>query len=249
MVITKFLEFVLNENTTFGNNIEKSIYSLVKYNNGYFKSEKQSEFLRSQLQKNDDKVGEKSSFGNTVYVYAKYDKDGITELYSISLKPNIPNKTIFKRKINNTLSDKELEQLNYIEKLLKKAKKELTILKTKNNVPGNKIIYYTKYIKVLEEIIEITNKTGNYPYNYKTEYLKEIESEKNAYLYDKGEEDVKFQDDEEIDNSSKEEKIEVLNSEIDKLESQLKTVHDILKPNILKNIQNYKNMLDNISKQ
>ena len=82
--------------------ILKSVYTLAKHNNGYFKSEKQASFLKSRI----DMIGcfcESFSFGyhggasNTRTIHIDYDDHGITSIRSVADKSK-KEKIIFTRK-------------------------------------------------------------------------------------------------------------------------------------------------------
>lgn len=77
---------ILNEADS--NELLRSIYSLVKNNNGVFKSEKQAQFLKRQIDLRDGVVGSQEMYGNSVSVYAEYDDKGITKIYTHSHKTN-----------------------------------------------------------------------------------------------------------------------------------------------------------------
>ena len=52
------------------NELLRSIYSLAKNNNGLFKSEKQAQFLKRQIDFRDGIVGSQEMYGNSVSVRA-----------------------------------------------------------------------------------------------------------------------------------------------------------------------------------
>lgn len=70
------------------NELLRSIYSLAKNNNGLFKSEKQAQFLKRQIDFRDGIVGSQEMYGNSVSVRAEYDDKGITKIYTHSHKTN-----------------------------------------------------------------------------------------------------------------------------------------------------------------
>jgi len=70
------------------NELLRSIYSLAKNNNGVFKSEKQAQFLKRQIDFRNGMVGSQEMYGNSVSVHAEYDDKGITKIYTHSTKTN-----------------------------------------------------------------------------------------------------------------------------------------------------------------
>jgi hypothetical protein len=70
------------------NELLRSIYSLAKNNNGVFKSEKQAQFLKRQIDLRDGVVGNHEAYGNSVSVRVEYDDKGITKIYTHSTKTN-----------------------------------------------------------------------------------------------------------------------------------------------------------------
>lgn len=103
--------------------ISKSIFSLAKYNNGYFKSEKQSKFLRKILEEG-AVAGGGSAWGNTVtFDVTKFDENGIIEIvkhYNTTNKEEI----YFQRKIKGQLTEPEIKKLKKLKRRLKKLVNE-----------------------------------------------------------------------------------------------------------------------------
>ena len=55
------------------NDLAKSIYTLAKYNNGYFKSPAQAQFLKGQLDRRMGSVASGEMYGNGYTDWAEYD--------------------------------------------------------------------------------------------------------------------------------------------------------------------------------
>ena len=100
--------------------LAKSVYSLAKYNNGYFKSDKQGEFLKKEIDQNDGVIAYNEMYGNSTTVFAEYDDKGIIKIYSKSPKTN--RETIkFQR-----ISDKQFQDnKNKIETNIKNEKESV----------------------------------------------------------------------------------------------------------------------------
>jgi len=73
--------------------IKQSILSLCKNNNGFFKSERQAEFLTSKLGEVAGFVGTLSAWGNNVSLFAEWDSKGIVKV----VKRGKSNSVFFER--------------------------------------------------------------------------------------------------------------------------------------------------------
>lgn len=91
--------------------LAKSIYTLAKYNNGYFKSPAQAQFLKGQLDQRQGMVGSQEMYGNSVSVFAEYDDKGITKIFTHSPKTN-RDVVKFTRKSDQEFSDSRSTQID-----------------------------------------------------------------------------------------------------------------------------------------
>ena len=89
----------------------KSIYTLAKYNNGYFKSPTQAQFLKQQIDLRNGVVGSHEMYGNSVSVNVEYDNRGITKIYTHSSKTN-RDVVKFTRKSDEEFSDLKATQID-----------------------------------------------------------------------------------------------------------------------------------------
>lgn len=86
------------------NSLAQSIYSLAKNNNGFFKSDVQANFLRSQLDRVNGAFANGDVYGNSYTDFAEYDDKGITRIFRKAFKTN-KEKEIFKRLAGQDLED------------------------------------------------------------------------------------------------------------------------------------------------
>lgn len=128
-----------------------SVYSLAKNNNGFFKSEKQAELLKREIDYNDGVIGSNEMYGNQATVFAEYDNEGITRIYTHSSKTN-RNLNKFTR-INNDIYIANQERLkNSREENLKNVKQGI-IQTIKDNIKIKE-----DEIKQIESLINNDNK-------------------------------------------------------------------------------------------
>lgn len=102
-------------------NIQLSLNSLVKNNNGFFKSQKQADFLLSVL--NDNNVFASVAYGHTILITYHFDDKGITLKTKTSVKTNKTTEE-WSRKVEGILSVEEQQIVKRLNKQLKSVKKE-----------------------------------------------------------------------------------------------------------------------------
>ena len=102
-------------------NIKLSLNSLIKNNNGFFKSKKQADFLLSIL--NDNNVFVSVAYGYTVLSTYHFDDKGITLKTKTSVKTNKTEEE-WSRKLEGILSVEEQQIVKRLTKQLKSVKKE-----------------------------------------------------------------------------------------------------------------------------
>lgn len=102
-------------------NVQLSLNSLVKKNNGFFKSQKQADFLLSIL--NDNNVFASVAYGYTILTTYHFDGKGITLKTKTSVKTNKTTEE-WSRKIEGVLSVEEQQIIKRLNKQLKSVKKE-----------------------------------------------------------------------------------------------------------------------------
>ena len=93
------------------NDLAKSIYTLAKYNNGYFKSPAQAQVLKGQLDRRMGSVASGEMYGNGYTDWAEYDDRGITRIWRHLSKTN-QDKDIFTRKSDEEFSDSKSTQID-----------------------------------------------------------------------------------------------------------------------------------------
>lgn len=128
-------------------NIKRSIFSLAKYNNGKFKSEKQAEFLKKMLRRNEGYLGSTDTFGNSTAFFAYWDDEGITKIdkhYGTSNRV----KNFFTR---YSEEEYEIEKARKLERL-KNEYKELS--KIWNDNLKSEIERIEKGVKALEKYLD-----------------------------------------------------------------------------------------------
>jgi hypothetical protein len=104
-------------------NIKISILSLCKSNNGFFKSEKQANFLIGQLSNCDGYFGRNDSGFNTCPLFAIWDNKGILKIQKSTIKGMV---TTFERKVEGVISTLEAKQIASKNRRIKKLKKQLS---------------------------------------------------------------------------------------------------------------------------
>jgi hypothetical protein len=104
----------LNEIATF-DDLTKTVFNLTKYNNGYFKSEKQAQYLLKKLRDADGALFSGIVYNNPYRYWADWDNDGITKLYKIAERTK-KETIVFVRRTDS-------EELTY-QKELEKAKEQ-----------------------------------------------------------------------------------------------------------------------------
>jgi len=103
-------------------NLLISCFSLAKSNNGFFKSEKQAEFLISKINERDGNIGSVTSGYNSCPVFANLDNKGILKIVKSTKSGEI---VMFERVVENQLNSIQIKEINSLEKLQKKLEKEL----------------------------------------------------------------------------------------------------------------------------
>jgi len=103
-------------------NIKISILSLCKSNNGFFKSEKQANFLIGQLSDCDGYFGRNDSGFNACPLFAIWDNKGILKTQKSTIKGMV---TTFERKVEGVISPLEAKQIKSKNRRIKKLKKQL----------------------------------------------------------------------------------------------------------------------------
>lgn len=102
-------------------NVQLSLNSLVKNNNGFFKSQKQADFLLSIL--NDNNVFASVAYGHTILSTYHFDDKGVTLKTKTSIKTNKTTEE-WSRKVEGILSVEEQQIVKRLNKQLKSVKKE-----------------------------------------------------------------------------------------------------------------------------
>lgn len=102
----------------------KSVESLIATNNGFFKSQKQADFLISMLSKEDGNISVGSTYGNGFMITYLFDEKGITKKEQYNYKTS---KTIvlWERVVEGKLSIQDEKLLKTLKRKLSKAEKSL----------------------------------------------------------------------------------------------------------------------------
>ena len=103
-------------------NLSHSILSLAKCNNGFFKSEKQAQFLIAQMSDFGGCIGHANSGYNSCPIFASWDEEGITKIVKASKKGDI---VIFERKQEGILTELELKLIKKVEREIIRIEKEI----------------------------------------------------------------------------------------------------------------------------
>lgn len=106
-------------------NVQISIESLIKSNNGFFKSEKQAEFLISELKAQYGNQFVSSIYNNSVIISYEWDDKGIISKSNQSVKKNSV-KVVWKRKVEGELSIAEQESVKQLKRNIKKIQKNIS---------------------------------------------------------------------------------------------------------------------------
>jgi len=109
---------------TLSEQLKKSVMSLARTNNGYFKSENQKTFLIEHLGMYEGLLGYTSGIKYKNPIFADYNSNGITKIYKQMMSSN-KIETIFERKIEGELTSIEVKVLSSFKRKLKKLEKEL----------------------------------------------------------------------------------------------------------------------------
>lgn len=102
--------------------LSHSIFSLANSNNGFFKSERQANFLISQMSVNDGLIGHANSGYNACPIFAEWDNKGITKIVKASKNGDI---IMFERKCGGSLTALELKLIKKLEQDIKYLEKEI----------------------------------------------------------------------------------------------------------------------------
>lgn len=97
-------------------NIQASLENIIKTNNGYFKSQKQADFLLDQLAINNSFIV--YSMSNALIITYRYDGKGITEKVKTSQKTG-KESIEFQRKIKGVLNEVDKKEIKKLERKLK----------------------------------------------------------------------------------------------------------------------------------
>ena len=148
--------------------IALSVFGLAKKNNGYFKSDKQRDFLTRKLNQVDGVIANTEA-GNPII--AQYDNEGITKIWRQKTKTQ-PVKVIFTRKVTGAAIDKKDEKqfkkvaagsqatIDSIKADIAHYKKELADLEaTKKKIEASDAPLYKSMLDTLQARIDAA-KTG-----------------------------------------------------------------------------------------
>lgn len=102
--------------------IFKSILSLAKSNNGFFKSEKQAQFLSSKINEFDGFIGRADSGYYSCPIFASCDKEGITKIVKSTKNGDV---LMFERAKQGVLTSLEMKEIKRLERKIKSLKKEI----------------------------------------------------------------------------------------------------------------------------
>ena len=100
--------------------IKISVLSLCKSNNGFFKSEKQANFLINRLELKDGYFGRNDSGFNACPLFAVWDNKGIIRVKKSTVKGMV---ITFERKVKGVISELELKEIKRLKRKLKKEEK------------------------------------------------------------------------------------------------------------------------------
>jgi len=103
--------------------ISKSIFGLAKSNNGFFKSEKQGNFLISQMELLEGFIGEANSGYNSCPIFAKWDEKGITKIIKATKTGDV---VMFERKVDGALTTLEIKEIKRLERKAKSLQDEIS---------------------------------------------------------------------------------------------------------------------------
>lgn len=105
------------------NVVYKSFQNLVQFNNGFFKSEKQAEFLSQYATERDGCIGNLTINKNPVFV--ELDEKGIVKMYyQSSTKKGYSSVLIFQRVVLGELNEIQIKKIKKLEKEIAKERKE-----------------------------------------------------------------------------------------------------------------------------
>lgn len=102
----------------------KSVESLIATNNGFFKSQKQADFLISALSQEDGNISIGSTYGNGFMITYLYDEKGITKKEQYNYKTS-KTVVLWERVIEGKLSIQDEKILKTLKRKLSKAEKSL----------------------------------------------------------------------------------------------------------------------------
>ena len=103
--------------------ISKSIFGLTKNNNGFFKSEKQAQFLIDQMTAVDGCFAHANSGFHSCPIFAKWDDKGIIKIVKATKKGDV---IMFERKEKGVLTSIEIENTKRIERKIKSLEREIS---------------------------------------------------------------------------------------------------------------------------
>ena len=103
--------------------ITKTIFGLTKNNKGFFKSEKQGNFLRDILTKSQGYISMGDMYGTGVGAFVSYDDKGITKVQTYT--KNGAGNVIFLREVKGQLNDLQIKDIKRMERKIAKLRKEL----------------------------------------------------------------------------------------------------------------------------
>ena len=127
--------------------LRKSVFTLAKYNNGKFKTEKQKEFLTKVLKRNHGYLGDISTYGNITSFFAEWDGEGITKITKQHKKSG-KEFVNFKRK-SESEHQKEVEKRLFSEQKYYEEQRDWW-----NNAVKETLDDLKKKVKTLEGVIK-----------------------------------------------------------------------------------------------
>lgn len=190
--------------------LAKSIYSLAKYNNGYFKSPAQAQFLKGQLDRRDGVVGTGNTYGNSHTDFAEYDDKGIVKIER-NLATTNKSKIVFQRKEGTNLTQADQKEIKRYKTEIKKLEQRISLRRASKSEFEKKgwMDLYNKY-----EISDLDRLDA---------YRKKIEKIETMSYGDRAEDTNRMRNEQNL------KEIEQRKQQIEELEKEMQETYDDLK--------------------
>lgn len=133
------------------NSLALQLASLVKRNNGYFKSEKQAKFFLDNVESDDYICMGGNMFGNAYTIFYHMDERGVYKVVK-HLYSTYKDVITFERESDDAFRAKRIVYLDYSVKSLKERIEDFSLLSCQKREANYRLKMHIKSIRILENV-------------------------------------------------------------------------------------------------